>query len=359
MLLLYHCRYIRNASDMNNIELIKAFEATTFQFLQHYSQVAVLVDENTVELCYPIIKDLLPSHRLIEIHSGEEFKNLETCQEIWLKLTEWQFDRHAVVLNLGGGVIGDMGGFCAATYKRGLDFVQIPTTLLSQVDASVGGKLGIDFQGFKNHIGLFRIPNKVMIAPLFLQTLPVRELRSGFAEVMKHALIYDRPHWDNLRQHPLQEQAWESIIPHSVGIKDQVVQQDPTEKNLRKILNFGHTIGHAVETFFLDKRYRKLLHGEAIAIGMIAESYLAKQRDFITQEALQEIQHYIISLFGRVKITEAEIQQLAGNALQDKKNEKGIINASLLAAIGEANYNQAISLTEIIQALTYYTTIEE
>ena len=339
---------------MNNIQLIEAFTAETFQFLNGYSQVAVLVDENTGTLCYPIIKKLLPNHHLIEIHSGEEYKNLATCQHIWQQLTKWQFDRHGILLNLGGGVIGDMGGFCAATYKRGIDFVQIPTTLLSQVDASVGGKLGIDFQGFKNHIGLFRIPNKVLISPLFLKTLSERELRSGFAEVIKHALIYDALHWQELRQKELKEQTWSVIIPHSVSIKDQVVQQDPTEKNLRKILNFGHTIGHAVETFFLDKEKQKLLHGEAIGIGMIAEAYLAEQKGFISKDALAEIQAYILQVFGKFNISKDEIAQLVGNALQDKKNEKGIIQASLLEAIGKANYNQAISLQEIEESLEYY-----
>jgi len=342
---------------MNNIQLTESFEINTFQFLNNYSQIAVLVDENTAKYCYPIIKDLLPQHQLIHIHSGEEFKNLATCQEIWNKLTEWQFDRHAVLLNLGGGVIGDMGGFCAATYKRGIDFVQLPTTLLSQVDASVGGKLGIDFQGFKNHIGLFKIPTKVIISPLFLETLPHRELRSGFAEVIIHALIYDQQHWATLCQRKL-DQPWASIIPHSVGIKDQVVQQDPTEQHVRKILNFGHTIGHAVETFFLSQGARKLLHGEAIAIGMIAEAYLAQQKGTLNKEALHEIQDYILSIFGKVSIHTIEIQQLVGNALQDKKNEKGIIKASLLDHIGKANYNQAISLDEISEALKYYGELE-
>ncbi|MGB0521376.1 MAG: 3-dehydroquinate synthase [Flammeovirgaceae bacterium] len=339
---------------MNNIQIVDTFTATHFEFLSAYSQVAVIVDENTADLCYPVIKDLLPKHQLIQIHSGEEHKNLDTCQDIWAQFTAHQFDRHAVVLNLGGGVIGDMGGFCAATYKRGIDFVQIPTTLLAQVDASVGGKLGIDFQGFKNHIGLFRIPNLVLIAPVFLQTLSDRELRSGFAEVIKHALIYDRVHWKELRDKKLTEQPWKTIIPHSVGIKDQVVKADPTEKNLRKILNFGHTIGHAVETYFLEQPTKRLLHGEAIGIGMIAEAYLAHQKGFISELDYQEIETYILQVFGKITITEEEIAALLTNALQDKKNENGMILASLLDEVGKANYNQAITLQEIEQALKYY-----
>lgn len=164
---------------------------TNFLATSDYAKVAVIVDENTRQHCYPRIETVLPEHTLIEIPSGEQNKHLRTCEEIWSHLTDAQFDRHSLVINLGGGVIGDMGGFCAATYKRGIDFVQIPTTLLAQVDASVGGKLGIDFRGFKNHIGVFTQPQQVLIDAHFLKTLPTRELRSGFAEVIKHCLIRD------------------------------------------------------------------------------------------------------------------------------------------------------------------------
>lgn len=342
---------------MNNIQIIEAFSAEHFEFLSQYSQVAVIVDENTGALCYPVIKDFLPEHHVIEIQSGEEQKHLGTCQIIWERMTALKFDRHAIVLNLGGGVIGDMGGFCAASYKRGIDFVQIPTTLLAQVDASVGGKLGIDFQGYKNHIGMFRIPNIVMISPVFLKTLPDRELRSGFAEVIKHALIRDKVHWQELIDSKFPNLSWVDVIPHSVSIKDQVVVEDPTEKNVRKILNFGHTIGHAVETYYLDKGERRLLHGEAIAIGMIAEAYLAQEKGFIAADEYQQIEQYILQLFGKVSVSGDEISALLDNALQDKKNENGVILASLLDEVGKANFNQAITLQEIETALTHYMSL--
>ncbi len=237
-----------------------------------YTKIQVIVDENTFKYCYPSIKPFLEKHNIIKIKSGESQKNLETCQKIWQAMTDNELDRHSIVINLGGGVIGDMGGFCASTYKRGIDFIQIPTTLLSQVDASVGGKLGIDFQGLKNHIGVFQIPNAVLIDADFLKTLSYNELRSGFAEVIKHCLIMDGKKWDEIRRKDFEEQELEDLIAHSVNIKQHIVEADPTEKGLRKILNFGHTLGHAIETYFLGKPKLHLLHGEAIAAGMICEA---------------------------------------------------------------------------------------
>lgn len=189
-----------------------------------YSGIGVLVDNNTFKYCYPKIKPLLNKHTLIRIKNGEENKNLDTCINIWNKLTEAKFDRHSLLINLGGGVIGDMGGFCAATYKRGIDFIQIPTTLLSQVDASVGGKLGVDFQGFKNHIGVFTLPNAVLIDAEFLESLPYSELRSGFAEIIKHTLIRDSSKWEEIRRIDFENMPFDSLIEHSVEIKKKVVE---------------------------------------------------------------------------------------------------------------------------------------
>lgn len=257
-----------------NVFLLDRLDFDWREKLGAYSQLAVIADTETFQYCYPKISSYLPDHQVIVIPADERHKHLGTCQLVWQKLTEAAFDRKGLVLDLGGGVVGDLGGFCAATYKRGIDFIQLPTTLLSQVDASVGGKLGIDFQGFKNHIGVFTQPKAVWVYPGFLDTLPPSEIRSGFAEVIKHALIADAGAWKSLLAWDRLPQDWNSIIPHSIHIKDKVVEADPTEKGLRKILNFGHTIGHAVETYFLDKGDRRLLHGEAIALGMIAETWL-------------------------------------------------------------------------------------
>lgn len=332
-----------------------AAELVTAFLEQHtYTHIAVMVDEHTKKYCYPAIKSLLPRHIVISIKSGEEKKNLDTCIHIWQQLTNKQFDRKSLVINLGGGVIGDMGGFCAATYKRGIDFIQVPTTLLSQVDASVGGKLGIDFNSFKNHIGVFREPAAVLIATDFLNTLPPQEVRSGFAEIIKHCLIADAAMWHKIRKRDLDKQNWQELVPHSVAIKQEVVRQDPTEKGLRKVLNFGHTIGHAVESYFLSQPRKKLLHGEAIAIGMICEAYLSMQKGLLTEEELLAMEEFIFSVYGKVKITENDIAAILPLTLQDKKNEKGNIQCILLNGTGKALFGQVITFKEITQALDYY-----
>ena len=318
-----------------------------------YSNIAVLVDYNTLEHCYPSIQLQLPDHFLIKIEAGEEFKTLATCEYIWSEMTQSGLDRQSVMLNLGGGVIGDMGGFCAATYKRGIDFVNIPTTLLSQVDASIGGKLGIDFKSFKNHIGVFTEPAQVMVDPSFLQTLPDNELRSGFAEIIKHCLIADRIYWQKLTENDFLSQSWNQLIPHSIGVKHQVVKKDPMESGFRKILNFGHTIGHAIESFFLSSG-QKLLHGEAIAIGMIAEAYLSKQKSTLSQAELSEIKRYILTIFEKVDIPLEYWNEIVSLTLQDKKNSKGQVKMALLKKIGEAGFDYEVDQLEIVEAIKYY-----
>ncbi|WP_017731193.1 3-dehydroquinate synthase [Nafulsella turpanensis] len=319
-----------------------------------FSQLAVLTDEHTSRHCLPKIKRALPeSFTSIEIQSGEENKNLQSCSHIWEALTSTGFDRKGILINLGGGVLTDMGGFCAATYKRGIRFINIPTTLLSQVDASVGGKLGIDFMGFKNHIGLFQEAEAVLIDADFLSTLPLQELRSGYAEVVKHALIADAHHWQQLQEKDWQQQDWQQIIRHSIGLKQQITLADPREKGLRKILNFGHTIGHAVESYFLENG-PKLLHGEAVAIGMVAEAYLSYLKTGLSAEELQNCCSYISEIFPLASIPESAFEQLISLALQDKKNERGIIHCTLLSQVGKAVYDVAISRKDIEEAFQWY-----
>lgn len=327
----------------------------TFLASKEYSKYVVIADTNTRKHCYPLLKPYLSKHHLIVVPPGEQYKNLTTCEMIWNEMTRLELDRHALVFNLGGGVIGDMGGFCAATYKRGIDFVQIPTTLLSQVDASVGGKLGIDFQGFKNHLGVFTQPKIVLIDASFLQTLSYIELRSGFAEIVKHCLIADAAKWEEIRKKDFEDQKWPDLIAHSVEIKKRIVAEDPTEKGLRKILNFGHTIGHAVETYFLSKPPKeRLLHGEAIAAGMIMEAYVSFRKKMIDLQTLEQIEEFIFSVYGKVDLQLSDVPAVIQLAQQDKKNRGGELRFSLLTGLGSCGFDIKVSPGEFQQAVAYY-----
>jgi 3-dehydroquinate synthase len=328
------------------------------EFLQtkKYSRVAVLTDENTLKHCYPLISSVLPEHKVISIPSGEENKSISTCVKIWDELTDQSLDRHSVLVVLGGGVLGDMGGFCAATFKRGIDFILIPTTLLSQVDASIGGKLGVDFNHFKNHIGVFQTPVLTVLHPEFLKTLSVREKRSGFAEIIKHCLISDKVMWDIVRSRSFETQDWDTLIRHSVSFKERIVTEDPREKGLRKILNMGHTIGHAIETFLLNSG-NKILHGEAIAAGLIAESWLSQQRGLISSEDFTGIKDYVFSVFGKIEISAKDDDSIAALTLQDKKNEGNKILSVLLDGMGKARWDCEVSKEEVKGALTIYRSL--
>ena len=326
-------------------------------FLSHnaYSRVAILVDEKTNKHCLPLLAEALPKNFLkIQIKSGEHHKNIQTCEQIWFALTRANFDRHSLLINLGGGVIGDMGGFCASTYKRGIDFIQIPTTLLSQVDASVGGKLGIDFHGFKNHIGVFQLPKTVLVDPTFIKTLPEKEKKSGFAEIIKHCLIRDSEKWNEIKTLDWEENNFADLIQHSIEIKKAVVEEDPKEKGLRKILNFGHTLGHAVESFLLEKGKRKILHGEAIAVGMITEAYLSAKRGLISAAEMEEIELYLFQTYGKIDLSNEELEEIVTLTLQDKKNKGNEVLFSLLAGIGDCGYDIPVSKKEMKEALAFY-----
>jgi 3-dehydroquinate synthase len=321
---------------------------------RQFSKLVVLTDSNTHQFCLPLVQEVVPPTTVfISVPAGEQHKTLETCSIIWGQMTEAVLDRQALVINLGGGVIGDMGGFCASVYKRGIPFITIPTTLLSQVDASVGGKLGIDFLGFKNHLGVFQLPEAVLIASEFLATLPQRELRSGYAEVIKHGLIRDATYFRALPSTNWQKQDWARIIRHSIEIKKAVVQVDPKESGLRKILNFGHTIGHAIESFYLT-RSQPLLHGEAIAIGMIAEGFLSFEKIGFSFEELNEMSTMLLTIFGKVELDPNDCDRLVELCAQDKKNEGSTQLFTLLPKIGDCNYNIAVTREEIKHAILYY-----
>jgi len=305
----------------------------------NYNQVFILVDEHTREDCLPFLEKEITSipYTVIEINSGETNKNITTCTQIWEKMMTHGGGRKDLTINLGGGVIGDMGGFCASTFKRGMDFIQMPTTLLSQVDASVGGKLGIDFAEIKNSIGLFKNPLAVMIWPEFLKTLSVRELRSGFAEVIKHSLIASTEQWGELKQlDSLAVPQAVNFLEKSILIKKSIVETDPFEQGLRKVLNFGHTIGHALESYALTTK-NPLLHGEAIAAGMICESYLSLEKGLSSTD-LGQITQFLLKHYGKIDFEPKIYPKLLKLMQQDKKNETAEINFTMLKSPGEALY---------------------
>ncbi|MCX8489623.1 MAG: 3-dehydroquinate synthase [Cyclobacteriaceae bacterium] len=319
---------------------------------QSFTQLGVVVDTNTKSHCYSLVKEALPIHLLVEVSAGEESKNLETCTQIWQQLTELNFDRHSFLLVIGGGVLGDMAGFCAATYKRGINFALVPTTLLAQVDASVGGKMGIDFLHFKNQIGVFQEPVATLISSTFIHTLPERELRSGFAEVIKHCLIADKEMWDQISRKSFDEQDWHELIVHSVEIKKKITSHDPREQGLRKILNFGHTFGHALETHYLAINMR-IFHGEAIAMGMIMEAFVACEKNFVSKVELNSICNFVGSVFKKPTqpFDHALVMALMN---QDKKNKGDKILMALPKGIGESVWDQEVSTAEVKKAFEFY-----
>lgn len=323
---------------------------------EKYSKVFVFTDTNTAELCLPLFQQMLDDYTgfdLIETDPGEENKNIDFCIGIWKTLLDFEADRKCLMINLGGGVITDMGGFVASTYKRGIDFINIPTTLLSQVDASVGGKTGIDIDNVKNMVGTFSLPQAVFIETTFLNSLPQRELLSGFAEMIKHGLIADKLYYEALKKSDYQEITAQAIY-RSVEVKNDVVTEDPHEKGLRKILNFGHTIGHAVESYALSNDDSPLTHGEAIAIGMICEAHLSASNNTLSADELLDISTYLLELYPEYHIKEDSFNHLLELMQGDKKNENGQIMFSLLAKIGKCDFNCKVSEADIIGALKYY-----
>lgn len=329
-------------------------------YLAHnkYSQYFILVDENTLQFCLSDViqnVEVLKDAEVIETESGEENKVIEVVTQVWLAMSDLHADRKALVINLGGGVLGDMGGFIASTYKRGVDFINIPTTLLSMVDSSVGGKLGIDLGGLKNQIGVFNFPKGVFISPQFLSTLEPRQLKSGFAEVLKHALIKDANYWNEVKEIDLQEFGdWTKIIHHSVEIKNQVVLKDPKEKGERKILNFGHTIGHAIETYHLENFEDFYLHGEAIAIGMVVEAILSVEKNILKEDQLKEIFQSFNRIFNLPKLDKKLFKEYLKLMIHDKKNSDGKLSFSLLSNIGECTWDVFCNSKEIEKAFNQY-----
>lgn len=332
-------------------------KATIRQFLEKssYSKVFVLVDSNTKKLCLDSFKGLtkFKFDAVIAITPGEENKTIATCLKVWQELSYLGADKKSLLLNLGGGVVTDLGGFVASTYKRGIDFINIPTTLLAMVDASIGGKTGVDLGVLKNQIGVINQPKMVLIFPEFLNSLKERQLTSGFAEMLKHGLISDATYWANLINTEKISSA--KFIQKSVYIKNKVVQQDPTELGIRKKLNFGHTMGHAIESYFLDSPYLKtLLHGEAIAIGMILEGYFSHILTGLSMVDLNAIKKVFLQHFKKVKFSNTDIDVIIDLLKHDKKNSHGAINFVLLSKIGATVLDVKVPSNLFQKAFAYY-----
>lgn len=323
---------------------------------KNYSTIFILVDENTLQYCYPkFIPNLTTNKKIevIEIESGEINKNLETCIGVWNAITELGGDRKSLMITLGGGVITDLGGFVASCFKRGIDFVNIPTTLLSMVDASVGGKTGVDLGVLKNQIGLFANPQMVIVDNVYLETVEPREIKSGTAEIIKYGLTYDITLFDEIKNNKNLEIS--DLIFRSVEIKNEVVLQDPKENNLRKILNFGHTLGHAIESFYLDSENKEnLTHGEAIAIGMVCESYMSEKLLGFSTNKVKDIKEVIISIYGKTNLLNEDFSSILGLLKHDKKNVNGQVNFVLLNDYEDFKIDCKVPENLIIESMKYY-----
>ena len=322
-----------------------------------YTSIFVLTDSNTNQHCLPLFDKLFQhAYTLLTMEAGETNKHLATCEDLWASLSEQGADRNSLLINLGGGVVTDLGGFVACTYKRGIDFINIPTSLLAMVDASVGGKTGVDFHGLKNQIGIIKEPAFVVIDDTFLQTLPQDEHRSGCAEMLKHGLIADADYFSLLSSKSIDINAqMTDHIRHSVSIKSQVVTEDPFEQGLRKILNHGHTLGHAIETHFLEHPTKnRLLHGEAIAIGMIMEAELSYRTTNLTVEERDQIKTVFSSIYDPVSFAESDVIAIKGLLKHDKKNQSDQVRFVLLQAIGKAVIDCLVSEEDINAAFQFY-----
>lgn len=322
-----------------------------------HDRIFVLVDETTNKLCWSLVKDYLclKDAQTIIIGATDRRKNLDTLVHVWESLQQGKATRHSLLINLGGGMVTDLGGFAASTYKRGINFINIPTTLLAMVDASVGGKTGINFGGLKNEIGVFNDAEFVLLDTNWLRTLDEENIRSGYAEMLKHGLIADETMWAelinfNLAQPDLRQLA--SMLDKSVRIKERIVDEDPHEKGIRKALNLGHTFGHAFESWAMKRQ--PILHGYAVAFGLIAELYLATTRTDFPTERMRQIVNFIRSYYGSLPITCNDYPELIELMHHDKKNRGSEINVTLLGGIGDIRIDQTITENDIKEALDFF-----
>ncbi len=354
----------RNANNGNVVYGELGYDQMNEYIRTHsFSKIFVLVDSNTHKFCLPSFLNQLKASveiEVIEMDAGENHKNIDTCSSIWKVLSELGGDRKSLMINLGGGVVTDLGGFVAATFKRGIAWINVPTTLLAMVDAAVGGKNGVNLENLKNQIGVIEPARLVLISTAFLETLPASEMRSGLAEMLKHGLIQNENYWKkltNLDQFTLDD--LDDLIQESIEIKENIVLQDPTEKNIRKSLNYGHTLGHAIESYFLENPAKeKLLHGEAVAIGMIMATFISEKLCGFPSSKLEEISKALISTYNKVGFNLEDREEIISLMKFDKKNEGGQVNFVLLEDIGKPVINITVENQLLHQAFEYYSDLQ-
>lgn len=320
-----------------------------------HDRLLVLVDETTKECCFPVISNFncMQEAQVITIKATDTHKTLETLAHVWSEMQRLGATRHSLMINLGGGMVTDLGGFAASTFKRGIPYINIPTTLLSMVDASVGGKTGINFGGLKNEIGVFNNARCVILDTIFLRTLDQENILSGYAEMLKHGLLDSERHWAELLNNPIGTiDTIAPLLAKSVAVKQHIVTEDPTEKGIRKALNLGHTIGHAFESFAL--KHKPVLHGYAVAYGLVTELYLCCVKTGFPQDKMRQTVNFIKEHYRRMPITCDDYPYLIELMHHDKKNVGNDINFTLLGGIGDIRINQTVTEEEIKEALDFY-----
>lgn len=324
----------------------------------NFDKVFVLTDDNTNKYCLPIVKDVesIKNANVIVIPSGDDNKNIDSLSSVWTQLTEGGATRHSLLINIGGGVVTDLGGFAAATFKRGIKYINIPTTLLSMVDASVGGKTGINFHGLKNEIGAFCEPMRVILDTQFLKTLDLENILSGYAEMLKHGLLSKSDMLNELLTFDIESmdlQLLDKMIKRSIGVKKSFVKNDPHEKNIRKALNLGHTVGHAFESFAMERK-SPVLHGYAVAWGIICELYISTAYFNFPTDLMHRVVKFITEHYGKMNISCDDYERLFEFMTHDKKNMGDKIQFTLLSDIGRVRINRTITKEQIFESLDFY-----
>lgn len=323
-----------------------------------YDKLFVLTDTTTADVCWPLIQEFpsMSQARIITITATDEAKTLDTLAHVWTKLQQGGATRHSLMINLGGGMVTDLGGFAASTFKRGIAYINIPTTLLSQVDASVGGKTGINFGGLKNEIGVFNCARSVILSSDFLHTLDRENLFSGYAEMLKHGLLSTKENWAELLNFNIAKPDYavlQTLVAKSVAIKEQIVNEDPTEQGIRKALNLGHTAGHALESLALHEG-RTVLHGYAVAWGLMMELYLSARKCGFPAKEMHQLETFVKEHYGKFHYECKHYEVLYNFMTHDKKNQGGNINFTLMGGIGDIRINQTATKEEIEEMLDYY-----